>query len=65
MNNSCTFFLWLHESTDFRERQSVYSTEQYLRLTSDLYPELLRMGDIASGLIKDIINHAINIEEDE
>lgn len=49
----------------FMGHKSVYSTEQYLRLTSELYPDLLKMGDVASGPIKDIINHAINIKEDE
>lgn len=44
----------------FMGHKNIYGTEQYLRLTEEMYPEIMELDAQNTGLIKEYINQVIN-----
>lgn len=49
----------------FMGHLSLFSTEQYLRFTQEMFPEMLEMTQTVSHPITNIIDHAYNFADDE
>lgn len=48
----------------FMGHKSIYSTEQYLRFTAELHPELIKYADRVSSPLNDVISKSISYENE-